>query len=96
MQSGRKASYVAANMTNNKGSQVQLVIIDDPSNPRHPTPWYCIDRPGQRFWFYSPAILYNSPMKLSRGENMTLEYRVMMPAKPLKRMEIRQKAEGKN
>lgn len=96
MISGRQAPWVAANLKNQKGKTVQLVILDDPANPRHPSPWYCINRPAERFWYYSPAILYNGPMKLDKGEKMTLKYRVEVPAKAMNRKGIWQKAEGKN
>jgi hypothetical protein len=86
-------SWVAANLKTPAGGTVQMVIFDNPGNPRYPSPWYTINRPNERFWFYSPAILYHEPMKLRAGQELHLRYRVLVPGKPLDRRAIN-KAQG--
>ena len=76
--SGERASWVSARLEAPDGRQVQVTILEDSRNPRHPTPWYCINRPAQRFWFYSPAILYHEPMALKKGDKLVLRYHVQV------------------
>jgi hypothetical protein len=94
MNSGERASWVAANLKAPDGKTVQIVLVDHTENVRYPTPWYVINRPNDRFWYYNAAILYHEPLKLKAGEKMTLRYRVIVPAEPLTREEIL-KAEGR-
>jgi hypothetical protein len=91
---GEGNSWVAANLTTPAGTTVQVVILDHPGNPRHPSAWYTINRPNDRFWFFSPALLYHSELELKAGETMRLRYKVLIPAKPLTREEIH-RAEGR-
>ena len=90
---GEGNPYVAANLKTPEGKTVQMVIIDHPDNPRYPSAWYTINRPNDRFWFFSPALLYHSSLELKSGKPMRLRYRVLMPAVPLTREQIGQKAE---
>ena len=91
---GEGNPYVAANLRTPDGKTVQMVIIDNPENPRYPSAWYTINRPNDKFWFFSPALLYHDPLELKAGKAMRLKYRVLMPAVPLTREQIRQRAEG--
>jgi hypothetical protein len=97
---GMGNSWVAATLSTPGGKKVQMVILDDPSNPRYPSVWYTINRPNDRFWFFSPALLYHSSMELKAGDKMRLRYRVLVPAEPLTRAEIdqgtRHRAKGIN
>jgi hypothetical protein len=86
---GEGNSWVAANLTTTGGKTVQMVIIDHPLNPRYPSAWYTINRPKDRFWFFSPALLYHSALELKAGEQMRLRYRVLMPLAPLSREGIK-------
>jgi hypothetical protein len=92
---GEGNPYVAANLKTPEGKTVQLVIVDHPDNPRYPSAWYTINRPNDRFWFFSPALLYHSSMELKAGKPMRLRYKVIMPAVPLTSEQIGQMAEGK-
>ncbi|MFO7617973.1 MAG: PmoA family protein [Bacteroidales bacterium] len=78
MKSGERAPWVSARLVAPDGRKVQVTILEDPGNPGHPTPWYCINRPAQQFWFYSPAILYHEALALKAGEKLVLRYRVMV------------------
>ncbi|MFA6483753.1 MAG: DUF6807 family protein, partial [Bacteroidales bacterium] len=51
---GEGNPWVAANLTTPDNQTVQMVILDHPSNPRYPSAWYTINRPTDRFWFFSP------------------------------------------
>jgi hypothetical protein len=92
---GEGNAYVAANLTSTNGRTVQMVILDHPENPRYPSAWYTINRPNDRFWFFSPALLYHSAMEMKAGDVMRLRYTILVPATPLGREEIKRlKAQG--
>jgi len=85
---GEGNPYVAANLTTPGGKIVQTVIFDHPENPRYPSGWYTINRPANRFWFFSPALLYQSALELKAGEQMRLRYKILIPSKPLEKNQI--------
>ena len=53
-----------------------MAIFDHPQNPRHPTPWYLSDNAGLPY--FSPSMLWASPLTLKAGESMTVRYRVLV------------------
>jgi hypothetical protein len=88
-------SFVAANLKTRTGKTVQMIIFDHPDNPRYPTPWYTINRPKDKFWFFSPALLYHSALHLDAGEKMRLQYKILIPASPLTVNDILKEAPGR-
>ena len=54
---------------------VSIGMIDDPRNPRSPSPWYC--KSGNGFNYMNPALLFHEPMYLKEGDALRLRYRVM-------------------
>lgn len=64
-----------------KDGQAAIVVFDHPKNPRHPTPWYLI----QGMPYFSPALVYRSPMKLPAGEDFTLRYRMKFQTRAVDR-----------
>jgi type 1 glutamine amidotransferase len=85
---GDRNRWVACEFDNGKGKREQVIIFDNPGNRRHPSPWYCINDTVTPMYFFTPAILYNEPLKLKKGEALHLKYRVYMPARLLRRNEI--------
>jgi hypothetical protein len=59
-----------------EGKAAGVAILDHPSNPRSPTPWYVIR--SAEMSFFSPALLCFEPMTLRPGEGLTLRYRVIV------------------
>jgi methane monooxygenase PmoA-like len=60
-----------------------VAILDAPSNPRHPVPWYASTRSavyGDDGWsnFLNAALLFDAPLMLGRGEELRLDYRVIV------------------
>ncbi len=53
-----------------------VAMLDHPSNPRYPTPWYVIR--GQPISFLNASFLNSRPMHLDRGETLTLRYRIIV------------------
>ena len=86
--SGEHHPYVAANLKTPEGKTVQAIIFDHPANPRYPSAWYTINRPNDRFWFFTPALLYDDKLEMKKGEKMRLRYRVLVPAEPLGKLGV--------
>jgi type 1 glutamine amidotransferase len=85
---GKTAGWVACEFINGTGKREQVIISDDPGNPRYPSPWYCIADSATPMYYFSPAILYKEPMKLRKGEVLHLKYRVWMPKRVMSAEEI--------
>jgi hypothetical protein len=58
------------------GQPAGVAILDNPSNPRSPSPWYVIR--SAEMSFFSPALLCDEPLTLQAGERLTLRYRVIV------------------
>lgn len=54
---------------------VSVCMIDHPSNPRSPSPWYCKCRDG--FTYMNPAFLFHEPMDVKNGQSLTFSYRIL-------------------
>ena len=60
-----------------------VAFLDAPSNPRHPGPWYASTRSpvyGDDGWsnFVNAALLFDAPLALGRGEELRVDYRVIV------------------
>lgn len=53
-------------------SSIGTAIFDHPRNPRHPAPWYVLEK----LPFYSPCFLFDSNWKLRKGDEFSQKYRV--------------------
>jgi hypothetical protein len=65
------------------GAPVGVVMMDHPSNVRHPTPWYASTRSstyGESGWsnFLNAALLWSGPMSVRAGTALHLAYRVIV------------------
>lgn len=58
------------------GKEAGIAVLDHPSNPRHPTPWYIIL--GQGMKYFSPAFLFYEPYTLEANDTLTLKYRILI------------------
>jgi hypothetical protein len=56
-------------------ARVCLGMIDHPTNPRSPSPWY--GKAGQSYDFFNAAFLFHEPMSISKGREMRFRYRVL-------------------
>ncbi len=75
---GQKAKWMdfSGNVDAGNPTEAGLAIFDHPTNPRHPTPWYVYM--AGHFGYFSPALLYDEPLKLQPGEKLQLFYRVLI------------------
>lgn len=57
------------------GQRVSMGMIDHPSNPRSPVPWY--NKSGNGFNYMNAAFLFHEPLRLARGESLKFNYRIL-------------------
>jgi hypothetical protein len=76
---GRPAPWLAIDGTVD-GSPVGMAMLDAPTNPSHPVPWYASTRAGTygEGWanFVNAAFLWDGPRSLPAGEPLRFDYRV--------------------
>jgi type 1 glutamine amidotransferase len=58
------------------GRPAGIAVLDNPRNPRSPSPWYVIR--SAKMSFFSPAVLCYQPLTLQAGERLTLRYRIIV------------------
>ncbi|MCX6910687.1 MAG: PmoA family protein [Verrucomicrobia bacterium] len=56
------------------GVEGGMAVLDHPSNPRHPSPWYV----AAGMPYFSPALIFNEPLTLPAGGTLTLRYRMLV------------------
>ena len=56
-------------------AKISLGMIDHPSNPRSPQPWYA--KSGQSYDFMNAAFLFHEPLSVSRGQRLNFFYRIL-------------------
>jgi methane monooxygenase PmoA-like len=59
----------------NANQKVSIAIIDHPSNPRSPTPWY--NRSSPDWNSMNPAFLFHEPLKLPKDQSLRFHYRIL-------------------
>jgi hypothetical protein len=59
----------------NAEAKISVGMIDHPSNPRTPMPWYC--RSGENYDVMYAAFLFHGPMTLAKGRKLALRHRVL-------------------
>ncbi|MBT7171819.1 MAG: hypothetical protein HN909_08635, partial [Phycisphaerales bacterium] len=58
------------------GKPCGMAMLDHPTNPRYPSPWYVVLKPEKSFSYFNAAILCHEPMTIKKGQTVTLRYRV--------------------
>ncbi len=58
------------------GRPAGIAVLDHPSNPRSPSPWYVVRSAVMSF--FNPALLSPATLSLRAGEKMTLRYRILV------------------
>ncbi len=75
---------MTATASGTTGQLAGITIFDHINNLRSPTPWYIWYTEGQNL-FFTPALLYNDPLKIKAHEKFELNYRTYIHAgKPAK------------
>ncbi len=73
------------------GQPMGISIIDHPSNPRSPSPWYAISKGDMGF--LNAALIQHQPMTLESNQTMQLRYRVFVHTERWDAKRLRMEAE---
>lgn len=57
-------------------AQSGIAILDHPSNPRHPPPWYL--HSNKTMLFFSPSPLFNETIELAPQESISFRYQIIV------------------
>ena len=60
------------------GKKVGIKIEQDPQYRSARNTWYIINDPIYPFYYFSPAVIFDSPVVLKKGTNWRLKYRIQM------------------
>jgi hypothetical protein len=73
---GQKHDWVVmqGSVDGGSGGKISLGMVDHPTNPRTPSPWYC--KSGNGFNYMNAAFLFHEAMPLPRGESLKFRYRI--------------------
>lgn len=71
---GENASWCAYQGRTEKG-RAGVAIFDHPANPRHPTPFFVMNRP---FGYMSAAPSFREDFELGKGESLRFRWRVVV------------------
>ena len=70
------------------GNTVGTAIFDNPKNLNYPTPWFIVNSDKEPFYYYSPAILFRTPLVMQKNDTLRLRYRVMLYPGSVEKQEI--------
>jgi hypothetical protein len=62
------------------GKKVGILIEQDPQHTPETSRWYTINDPVIPFYYYSPAVIFDSRVVMKKGETMQLKYKIRMIA----------------
>lgn len=66
---------VQGSLDDGPSQRISLAMIDHPSNPRSPSPWYAKASNGYGAYM-NAAFLFHEKMQLSRGQSLRFRYRI--------------------
>jgi hypothetical protein len=72
---GTRAEWLAYRSRSLRGSTI--VMVDDPANPRHPTPWFAR---SEEFACLCPAPFFHEELAVAPGETLRFRYAVVVAA----------------
>ena len=75
---GKAARWMTFEAKNLKGRAVSMTIFDHPTNLNHPNKWFIEKNPETPFYYFSPALIFDSKLVLEKGEKLHLKYRLLV------------------
>lgn len=75
---GKVSKWITYDVKDLKGRRVSVTIFDHPKNLRHPNQWYITMSTNHPFYYFSPAMLFDSKLILQKGEQLHLKYRLLV------------------
>ena len=75
---GKAARWMTFEAKNLKGRAISMTIFDHPTNLNHPNKWFIEKNPEIPFYYFSPALIFDSKVVLKKGEKLQLKYRLLV------------------
>ncbi len=76
--SGNQSRWMTFEMKKPNSDLVAVTIFDHPENRNYPNKWYITVSPQIPFYYFSPALLYDSKLVLKKGEILNLKYMLLV------------------
>lgn len=77
---GKPSRWMTYQAKDLKGQPVAMAIFDHPQNINHPNKWFIEKNPETPFYYFSPALIFDSKLMLKKGEKLHLKYRLLVSA----------------
>jgi len=77
---GKPSRWMTYEAKDLKGQPIATTIFDHPQNINHPNKWFISNDPVTPFYYFSPAILFDSKLVLKKGDKVHLKYRILVNA----------------
>jgi hypothetical protein len=75
---GKASKWLTYEVKNVEEEPISLTIFDHPENLNQPNKWFIEKNPDIPFYYFSPAILFDSEEVLYEGEKLHLKYRLLI------------------
>jgi type 1 glutamine amidotransferase len=72
----KKNNWVYMGFNTLSGDTAGICILQDMKFTTSTTSWYIINNPDIPFFYYSPAVLFDGRIKLEKGKQLHLKYRI--------------------
>jgi type 1 glutamine amidotransferase len=89
----RKSNWLYMGFNTLTGEKAGVSIIQNRAYTTSSTSWYVMNNPEIPFFYYSPAVLYDSKIYLKKGENLHLKYRVWILPGVIHEQELQEKSD---
>lgn len=75
---GKPSRWMTYQAKNLKGQLLTISIFDHPENRNYPNKWYISNNPKTPFYYFSPAVIWDSKLVLKKGDQLHLKYRLLV------------------
>ena len=77
---GKPSRWITYEAKDLKGQPIAITIFDHPQNLNHPNKWFISNDPATPFYYFSPALIFDSKLVLKKGDKVHLKYRLLVSA----------------
>lgn len=85
---GNLSRWITYEAKNLKGQLVTMTIFDHPQNLNHPNKWFISNDAETPFYYFSPALIFDSKLILKKGDKVHLKYRLLVNAGELDQIKL--------
>ncbi|MEI8115845.1 MAG: DUF6807 family protein, partial [Bacteroidia bacterium] len=75
---GKASRWMTYEAKNLKEQAVSMTIFDHPENRNSPNKWFISNDAETPFYYFSPAVVFDSKLILKKGEILRLKYRLLV------------------